>query len=220
MATEKPNQYEVLSGPELLLIAQNRSDDTSARNEIVRRLGGIEPIAGYQKKGGLLLKLANNVAYKIGFGGQKDLIQDIISETYCQLFDPAIARYNRGKGGVVGYLWGLVHNSAKKVFRPYLCQQANTTSCSIDQSDCGISIEHIDNRTPESVIVEKERDTAIDNILDSTEAHLSEAIRMRFFNDIPWSRIAQKLQVDRTTLARQTDRLFQNIKYDLEYNFN
>jgi hypothetical protein len=112
------NSYDdPLPEPQLLVLAQ--SGDRNARYEIVKRLGGIEPICGHSKGGGMMLKLARNALRIYHLAADYDAVQDVVAESYLAIFEPETARYNPLRGTVTHYLVGLVLNAARRTARLY-----------------------------------------------------------------------------------------------------
>ncbi len=209
---------------QLLVLAQ--SGDPVARDEIVKRLGGIERICGHLKGGGMMLTLARNALSTYHLADNYHAVQDVVEESYLSILEPETARYDHLRGTVTCYLVGLVRNAARRTARLYTRawrsgveemdwgqdqindrDAADEVFCDPPSVEEGWTTDSFDADTPDTIMIERERQglltKRIAQAMGMESPDLQDAMTQHYCMDVPISALADRFGTERTGLGRR-----------------
>jgi RNA polymerase sigma factor (sigma-70 family) len=141
---------------------------------------------------------------------QKQELEDVLAETFHQLFNPGIVRFSAHRGIPASYLKGLAQNAARKVLTQLGKRRRN---------DDGSSVKRY--RSPSSIPSPAEntevRDT-VDFIMAQATPRIRRALELCYWEDWPLQSIAEDLGMSRFALRRELNAFFEAMKKRLGGN--
>jgi len=167
----------------------------------------------------LLRKLAAQCCRARGIVGDEE---EVIAETYRQVFDPLVARFSPDRGGVPQYFKGLVQNATRKVAR------LRGGSRSHKNRFCGMMVDSLGDalsldavplsvrgRTHRSPATEVEQRDEARYILDQAPPDVREALRLQYWEQRPLQEAAKAVGLSRFALRRKLDIFINGIRRKL-----
>jgi len=198
---------------QVLLLAQ--SGDMKAADLLPSHFGGIETLCGHKNNGGLMWTLTKRILRSYGLENHYDILQDVISEAYCQILRPDIQNYNPEKCSPVQYISGIVRNAAKKIVR-MINNKVNHNECHEDTKNSNDGSEYYEcfscceAEEPIAQLIHEENSiklrTTLDNTLACATPDIREVIQRRYYNNEAMTKIALLKGVERTALTHQIRR--------------
>jgi DNA-directed RNA polymerase specialized sigma24 family protein len=148
---------------------------------------------------------------------------DVLSETYQQLFNPEIVRFATSRGTPDNYFQGRVQNAARKVM-----SQRNTRRRSSAGKDGSMTYDN--GRSRQRRLVYRQRPAGLSPaeqaelrdtvafVLRQAPPRLRRALELCYWDEWPLTRIAEELGISRFALGRALDAFFEDIHGRLSSN--
>lgn len=148
--------------------------------------------------------------------------EDVLAETYQQLLNPAITRFDAGRGKPEHYFKGRVQNAARKIMvqlgarrRKAVLAEGVGTEDRQDETarpESGSAGKHyLTPPPPPSPAQEAEMHDMVEFIMGQASPHVRKALQLCYWDEWPLLAIAAQLQVSRFALAREIRAFFKKI---------
>jgi RNA polymerase sigma factor (sigma-70 family) len=146
---------------------------------------------------------------------------DVLSETYQQVFNPEIARFATGRGKPGKYFRGLVQNAARKVMSQRDTRRRSSAS-DAGSMTCGKGRSRRSSHRKPSAIPspaeEAEQRDTVAFVLREAPPRLRRALELCYWDEWPLTRIAKQLGLSRFALSRAIKAFFEDIHGRLNGN--
>ena len=151
---------------------------------------------------------------------------DVLAETFLQIFNPEIVRFAASRGEPQNYFRGLVQNAARKIMAQLGARRRKRSPSEATAADSqqGGSAQgpgsvmygrRAHPALPSPVRSAEVRDT-VKFVLDQASPRVRRALELCYWEDWSVQRIAEELGMSRFALAREIRRFFKKIKTDLQ----
>lgn len=170
--------------------------------------------------GGKLKKITSWTCRRYNLREQEQ--QDVLAETYQQLFNPEIARFAARRGRPEHYFTGLVRNAARKTMAQLGVRRRQTVATNCESED---EQKHVVTQRGNTVvkryrIPQRSRSPAEDVemrdtvafILGQATPRVRRALELAYWEGWPLQSIAKQLRVSRFALARELCAFFLAIR--------
>jgi DNA-directed RNA polymerase specialized sigma24 family protein len=148
--------------------------------------------------------------------------EDVLAETYQQLFNPAIIRFAEGRGKPEHYFKGRVQNAARKIMvqrgtrrrKAVLAKRVGMEGRKDDRAISKIGSagkRYLTPSAPPSPVDEAERHDMVEFIMGQASPRVRKALQLCYWDEWSLLAIAAHLQVNRFTLAREIRTFFKRI---------
>ena len=161
----------------------------------------------------LLERLAHRTCRKYYIADQER--DEVLAETYQQLFDPEIVRFVPRRGKPHHYFQGLVQNAARKIMARLGSRRRKNDEDGEERESVGKAVGIGSDREPRSPADEVEVQDTVRFILGEAPYRIQKALQLVYWQDWSVQAAAAELGVSRFVLGREIQAFFNKMNAQL-----